>query len=573
MTVAAVQLRDAALTEMLSLGDESDWSGKHMARRQTSADELDAEAPAGGRAADVFVAVAIALVVFAGATALNLQLGVNINVAVAAGAIVYAALLGLHVLIKRMTRGEDDIDARRLADDFESVGVGYADDAPRYAPTLSDDEAALTSFRPRAPVAQVPLPPLGQPNRAGRDRRPLAHEGPRPSGPPQRPSSPQPYRPASVAELTQGSASPVESDVERIQALVKKLANEINAADEAADAVREQSAQSRSQSRPPRLPPADDDIDKAVGALRQTAEGMRTAPAAGQSQRPPQRPSSADTGPPPIRPVSSPPRQQQSAPPPLSPAQAHVAAVADALVAGRVDVEIEPIVSLADQRTRYYEVSVNVRGPAEQRLVENNAFATLQGTGLLPLFDSARLQRSIGIAQRLAERAKDGRVLSVYCAESLTNSGFLSDVRAALGDGGMGNQIVMGFDQADIRAFTPAEWAAVAELRQLRVGLCVENLAHLDVDLKRLASAGFNFVRINAPTLTAGVRFGGQAVSGADLSRYLAGVGLALIVDHIEDDSRLQRIAALGVPLGQGKVFGGRRQVKLAAARSSHAAA
>jgi cyclic-di-GMP phosphodiesterase TipF (flagellum assembly factor) len=265
--------------------------------------------------------------------------------------------------------------------------------------------------------------------------------------------------------------------------------------------------------------------------------------------------------------------QHPTAPPPLSPAQAYTAAVADALVAGRVDVEIEPIVSLIDQRTRHYEVSVHVRGSAEERLVENNAFASLRGTGLSPLFDSARLQRSIGIAQRLVERAKDGRVFSIYSAESLTHAGFLSDVRAALRDSGIGGQIVFAFDQSEIRNFAAAEWAALAELRQMQAVLAIDNVSHLDLDLKRLIAAGFGFARVPAADFISGLRFGGKPVQGADLQRYVAGIGLTLIAGHVDDEQQLQRIAALGAPFGQGKVFGGRRQVKLTTLRSSHAAA
>jgi EAL domain-containing protein (putative c-di-GMP-specific phosphodiesterase class I) len=48
---------------------------------------------------------------------------------------------------------------------------------------------------------------------------------------------------------------------------------------------------------------------------------------------------------------------------------------------------------------------------------------------------------------------------------------------------------------------------------------------------------------------------------------------MALIVDHIDSEQQLQRLGQFGVQLGQGKVFGGRRAVKLGATKSSHAAA
>jgi cyclic-di-GMP phosphodiesterase TipF (flagellum assembly factor) len=379
-----------------------------------------------------------------------------------------------------------------------------------------------------------------------------------------RPGLPRAFQPAPVTELATGAprsraalgddANSLESDVERIQALVKKLANEINAADEAADDV------NYPLSRPPRLP-ADAALDASVGALRQAMDGMKA---------PSSSPSALTQG----RSGGAAQTSARSAPPPLSPAQQHVAAVADSLVAGRVEVELEPILSLVDQRTSHYEVSVNVHGKGGDRLVENDGFSGLQGTGLLPLFDSARLSRSVSIAQRLQEKGKKGRIFSAYSPESLTNPSFLSDARAALQErGNIGTQLVIGFQQAHMRAFTSSEWAAIAELRHLHVVFAIDRLTHLDFDMKQLVANGFAFIRIESNQFLAGLRFGGRPVTGSELVRYITGAGMALVVDNINSEQQLQRLAEVGVQLGQGRVFGGRRAVKLSGPKSSNAAA
>ena len=48
---------------------------------------------------------------------------------------------------------------------------------------------------------------------------------------------------------------------------------------------------------------------------------------------------------------------------------------------------------------------------------------------------------------------------------------------------------------------------------------------------------------------------------------------MALVVDNINSEQQLQRLAEVGVQLGQGRVFGGRRAVKLSGPKSSTAAA
>jgi cyclic-di-GMP phosphodiesterase TipF (flagellum assembly factor) len=530
----------------------------------------------GGGAVDLFVVLAMGVVVFALSTALNLQFGVDINVAMAAGTVLYAALLGLHALRRRRQPGQT---ARRAAasPDFESFSDVHDRLAVHVPPPVPLDRALSqlevpSSMRPRAKVAQVSLPPLGehtaQKPSGGPGGAPRQNTGPvtapgqlgggHPSafGHPGAPSarSGPPALPESALHAQPGGGNSLESDVERIQALVKKLANEINAADEAAEDV----------SRPPRLPMSDAAANASVGALRQAAEGMKSAAA-----------------PPPLgamRPGAGPqqpfPASQRPAPPPLSPAQAHIAAVADSLVAGRVEVELEPVLSLVDQQTTHYEVSVNVHGANGERLVENDGPAGLQGTGLLPLFDSARLSRSVSIAQRLQERGKKGRILSTYCSESLTNPSFLADVRSALHErAGIGAQLVIGFSQSELHGFSSSEWSAIAELRQMHVVFSLDRLTHLDLDLKHLVTLGFAFARVEGNLFLSGLRFGGRPVTGNELARYITGSGMTLVVTQIDNELQLQRLGQVGVQLGQGRVFGGRRTVKLSATKSSTAAA
>lgn len=514
-----------------------------------------AVAPAKGRAADVFIALAMALVVLAIATGLNQHAGLDLNVTVTAGMVVYASMLAVHALLRRQAHR----DAQTVRAVEPALVPGRSPQLQGQTPALSQLDVSMT--RTPARIGQVPLPPL-TPSAA----QPARKVDTRAVPPPPPNARSRAFEPAPVAEIQ--SAQPVagrgslEDDVERMQQLVKKLADEISAVDEPSRPP------PQIYGRPPRLA-AEAVADSSVNVLRHTAQGMRAAmatPPPPPKQR--QASPSASATAPVMRPVQNAKQAAaDTAPPPLSPAQTHIAAVADALVAGRVDVELEPILSLVDQKTRHYEVSVQVRGPAAEILAGNDNFDGLQGTGLLPLFDCARLQRSVGIAQRLTERNKSGRVFSSYSAESLTSSSFLTDARAALGERSpVASQVVMGFRQADVRAFTASEWAALAELRQMQVTLALDRLTHLDFDLRQLTTAGFAFARVDAESFISGIRFGGKAVPATDLVRYITASGLTLIVDNIDSDTTLQRVSPFGVQLGQGRVFGGRRAVKVSKA-------
>lgn len=504
-----------------------------------------------GGTGDLFVVVAMAIVSVALSTALHLQMGVEINLAFAIGAVFYGLVLCSHVVKRRRARSARTTlrDQDPSFEAFEAVHDRLSQEAG--PPPMPANPRALElelggAHRPRLKVAQVSLPPLAAHGDAA--AAPSARPSQRPAQP--APSlSVKPFEPQALpkapppAPRTGGQdGSSLDMDVERIQALVKKLASEVS-----------DTPAKQSKARPPRLP-AEAAVDASVGALRQTVDGMRAA-----SKTPP---------PAPPKPGS------KGAPPPLSKAQSRIAAVADSLVAGRVDVELEPIISLVDQHNSHYEVAVNVHGADGERLVENAGFDGLRGTGLLPLFDGARLNRSVSIAQRLQERSKKGRVFSSYNGESLTNPSFMSDARSALKDRpGIGAQLVFGFQQGGIDVFTSSDWAAIAELRQLHAVFSIEQMSHLDIDLKQLVSSGFLFSKVPCARFLEGLRFGGRPVQGKELVKYITGAGMTLIIDQIDNEQQVQALAHCGVQLGQGKVFGGRRAVKLAATpKAGHAA-
>lgn len=520
-----------------------------MKRRQ-SASQRGRPARQGGKG-DLFVVVAMALVSVALSTALHLQMGVEINTAFAIGAVFYGLLLCSHIMNRRSKparatgRGQDP-----SFEPFEALHDRLSHEAgPPPVPSRGRAAELGTggAHRPRLKVAQVSLPPLAThggpaatPQRP--PQKPVVGQagGPSLSEPPAaKPFEPKPLGktppppPGSQSASQDGNA--LDMDVERIQALVKKLAAEVS----------DSAAPQQAKQRPPRLP-AEVAVEASVSALRQTVDGMRAA-----------------TGTPPPAP---PRRGSKAAPPPLSKTQSRIAAVADSLVAGRVDVELEPIISLVDQHNSHYEVAVNVHGADGERLVENSGFDGLKGTGLLPLFDGARLNRSVSIAQRLQERSKKGRVFSSYNGESLTNPSFMADAQSALKDRpGIGAQLVFGFQQGGIDVFSSSEWAAISNLRQLHAVFAIEQMAHLDIDLKQLVSAGFLYAKVPCARFLEGLRFGGRPVHGNELVRYITGAGMTLIVDQIDSEQQVQGLAQWGVQLGQGKVFGGRRAVKLAA--------
>lgn len=244
-------------------------------------------------------------------------------------------------------------------------------------------------------------------------------------------------------------------------------------------------------------------------------------------------------------------------------AHSRLAACAEAITAGRLDVLLEPILGLADQRARHYEVSVRLRDRNGHVLEPPDKMPEINGSGLLPLLDCARVQKSAQIAGRLADRGKPGSVFSGFSGESLSHDRFLSEfIDAYATREALSSQLVLSFPQIDVRIFSPRDWETIEEMRGLGFRFALHSVTDLDLDFEALKAAGFDFVKLDASVFLEGMPASGGVIPSADICRHLARLGMTLVVGGIEDDAQLARIFGFGVIYGQGQLFGGPRSIK-----------
>lgn len=425
--------------------------------------------------------------------------------------------------------------------------------APHAAADLADDDQDFWSFRP-APIAAPPkaqdprqaLPPFV----AGRV------PAPGPSAAEPRLPEPKPQRASAAAAAGQTATAPKEADVEVIQDAIKRLLEEVNAAEK----VERHAAAAAAKS-----PEAN--VDQAIDALRMTAGTMRAASAPAPAPSPARAtvPESAPQ-PPPLPPFV---RGAAPGPRPLSPGDAQARLMADAISAGRIDVTLEPILGLEDQQTRHYEVCVRLRDSDGNVLDATPDGPDLRGTGLLPLFDGVRITRTAAVARRLEERGKAGSVFSAFSGESVADEHFLGELAETLHQrAGIATQLVLSFTQSDVRGFSTPEWDSLADMRALGFRFALSHITDLDMDFEALAEQGFAFVKLDASVFLEGLPAPSGHLPSSDVCRHLAQHGLTLVVEHIDDEDRLARVFGFGVLLGQGQLFGGPRPVRADAIRS-----
>ncbi|MBN8912748.1 MAG: EAL domain-containing protein [Rhizobiales bacterium] len=575
------------------------------------------------------VVVAMGLVAATSAIALYQHAGMPGPVAATGGLSAYLLLLAVHAFLWRKGEREpqpDTVRADRLRRSLDTSQrtppsmpmprAGGTAQAPIPAPTLPQGNLRPNQAPPSAPFDAKARGPLASPSAAAvppaPPQAPLRAE--RTAGPPPLPPTPpapaasgmdqddfadlwsfrptpagqklppfvkgqaparapevKSHNPAPAQPAAQKPTAPRQADVEVIQDAIKRLLEEVNAAEQGRAQMKPANVPPRApvgaNAVPPPLPPhaeqaasnTDASIERSIEALRMTAGAMR-APAAGKGAPPAPAPApqAGASQPPPL-----PPFVRTTAPRPASPADARARLMADAISAGRIEVALEPILGLEDQQTRHYEVSVRLRDADGNPLEVSPDGPDLRGTGLLPLFDGVRVTRTAAVARRLEDRGKAGSIFSAFSGESVADEHFLGELAETLHlRSSLAAQLVLSFTQTDVRGFSTPEWDSLADMRALGFRFAITHLTDLDMDFEALAEQGFVFAKLDASVFLDGLRAPSGHLPSSDVCRHLARHGLTLVVEHIDDDQLLARVFGFGVLLGQGQLFGGARPVR-----------
>lgn len=325
----------------------------------------------------------------------------------------------------------------------------------------------------------------------------------------------------------------------------------------------------------PKSPTAPLDLDTMQDLIEQLAGQLDQPPISLPEMKPTSagQPAQHISGlPPPLqRPIAAPAitsmeaQQTHSAPTVGEPAPfGHLALVAEAVEAKRMDVVLDPILGLSDRRARHFELSVKLLTDEGESLEEEHYFQTAAGTGLLGRIDGEKLSRAADVLQRLRARGSSASLFSTVAGESLADENFATAFATVLeAEEDHASRLVLTFQQAEARNFTDAHWRAISDMSRIGLKFALTGVTDLDMDFEAMKRHGFDFIKLDAQVFLEGLPAPTGTIPAADICRHLASMGLGLIVGGIVAENDLARILGFGALLGQGALFGGPRSVEL----------
>jgi cyclic-di-GMP phosphodiesterase TipF (flagellum assembly factor) len=252
---------------------------------------------------------------------------------------------------------------------------------------------------------------------------------------------------------------------------------------------------------------------------------------------------------------------------------AAVELVTEALDGQRVDLYLQPIVTLPQRKVRFYEAMSRLR-TADGEIVPASAFVDAAETaGLMPRIDNLLLFRAVQVVRRLQLKSREVGIFCNISPATLTDAGqfrqFLDFVEA---NRALGEALIFEFTQTAYRNFGPLEQESLSALAERGFRFSMDHVTDLRMEPRELAERSFRFLKVPAKLLLNKASGAQSDIHPEDLADLLARSGIDLIAERIESESTVLDLLDYDVRFGQGFLFSAPRPVRPEALGSAEAA-
>jgi len=240
-------------------------------------------------------------------------------------------------------------------------------------------------------------------------------------------------------------------------------------------------------------------------------------------------------------------------------------AVRDALNNNRVELHVQPIVSLPQRRIRFFELLARPRDAEGNHYQAADCLSALDAAGLRAEFDVLMLLRGVQLVRKLEQRAKDvGFFLNL--SPSLLSQidtfnplfDFLQREREHAAN------IVLEFAFDGVCQLDRTGLYRMGQISALGFALSVDGIDRFDVDFANLSKHGVRFLKFDAAVFSNVDAIAKSPVELTDLREICERSGMLPVLSKVEAEAELIKLSDLDFPLGQGMLFGAPKLAKAA---------
>ncbi|WP_420419442.1 EAL domain-containing protein [Pacificispira sp.] len=238
--------------------------------------------------------------------------------------------------------------------------------------------------------------------------------------------------------------------------------------------------------------------------------------------------------------------------------EALLTTIREALRADKVDLYLQPIVSLPQRKRRYYECFSRIRAADGEIIGPDRYIDVARSAGLLTAIDNMLLFRCVQLLRKLRRKDFSAAFFCNIAPHTLSDREFFRDfIEYMESHSELAPNLVLEFSQADIGGDLTTLAPDFERLGGLGYRFSLDGVRNLDLDLDLLEEKHFAYIKIEAKTVLQRLQKGGaEAAELRGLKQELDGRGIDLIVDRIETEATLVELLDFNIDFGQGYLFG-----------------
>jgi cyclic-di-GMP phosphodiesterase TipF (flagellum assembly factor) len=240
-----------------------------------------------------------------------------------------------------------------------------------------------------------------------------------------------------------------------------------------------------------------------------------------------------------------------------------LAAIKNAIEANRIDIYLQPMVTLPQRKVRFYEAVTRLRDDRDQILTADDFIGTAEAAGLMGRIDHMVMLRCVQVLRRLMVRNKEVGVFCNVAAATLGNPAVFAQCLDFLeANRALAPSLVLEFKQSTFRNLGPIETEHLAALAQRGYRFSIDHVTDLRIEPRDLADRGIRFIKVPATLLLDQRQTSASDIHPSDLSDLLGRFGIDLVAERIEGERAVVDLLDFDVRFGQGFLFAAPRPLR-----------
>ncbi len=239
------------------------------------------------------------------------------------------------------------------------------------------------------------------------------------------------------------------------------------------------------------------------------------------------------------------------------------ALVQQAIDAGRIELYLQPVVTLPQRKVRYYEALSRLRLPDESMLEAARFLPAARAADLLPKIDERLVHNCVQVVRRLAAKNREIGLFLNIAPETLVDRTSFGEILGYLeANRALAPSLILEIPQSAYRTLNPAELVGLSMLAERGFRFSLDRLQDFRLDPRGLHERGFRFLKVPADLMLSPEAGASAHIHPADLSDLLLRHGIELVADRIESEDIVVDLLELDVRWGQGNLFAQPRPVR-----------